>query len=73
MNIIFWKTNWDFGADARSIAEISNLSFGIKPQHRKSLKKSIYQAYMIFSSIKTLGWTVPLLNLSVGPAVGVQL
>jgi hypothetical protein len=44
MNIIFWKTNGDFGVDARharGIAEISNLSLGTKPQRRKSLKISI--------------------------------
>jgi hypothetical protein len=28
---------------------------------------------MIYSAIKTLGWTVPLLKFSVGPAVGVKL
>jgi hypothetical protein len=67
MNIIFWKTNWDFGADARGIAEISNLSLGIEPQRRKSLKKSIYQASMLFCAIKTLGWTVSLLEFSVVP------
>jgi hypothetical protein len=39
MNIISWKTNWDFGADAQGIAEVSNLSLGIKPQRRESLKK----------------------------------
>jgi hypothetical protein len=32
MNIIFWKTNWDFGADGRGIVDISNLSHGIEPQ-----------------------------------------
>jgi hypothetical protein len=28
---------------------------------------------MIFSAIKIFGWTVPLLEFSVGPAVGVRL
>jgi hypothetical protein len=31
MNIIFWKTNWGFGADALVIADISTLSLGIEP------------------------------------------
>jgi hypothetical protein len=74
LNIICWQTNWDFGADARGIAEISNLNLGIKPQRRKSLKNiSIYQASMIFSAIKIFGWTVQLLEFSVGPAVGVRV
>jgi hypothetical protein len=68
MNIIFWKTNWDFGADARGIAEITNLSLGNRYQ-----KKSIYQASMIFSAIKTFGWTVQRLEFSVRPAVGVRV
>jgi hypothetical protein len=49
MNIIFWKTNWDFGADARGIAKISNLNHGIEPQRRKSLKKIGLSGFHDFS------------------------
>jgi hypothetical protein len=64
---------WGFGADARGIAEFSNMSLGIEPQRRKSLKKIDLPGFHDFSAIKTFGWTVQLLEFAVGPAVGVRL
>jgi hypothetical protein len=47
MNIIFWKINWDFGADARVI--YFHFQSWNRAQRRKSLKKlSIYQASWFF-------------------------
>jgi hypothetical protein len=39
MNIIFWKTTCNYGADARGIANISNLSLGIMAPAAEILKK----------------------------------
>jgi hypothetical protein len=54
MDIIFWKINWDFGADARVIADISTLSLGSPaPEFVKKIIDLL--GFHDFYAIKTFG------------------